>query len=209
VRRLLRFGLAASVLALLALGAGFLGFLSQAAAPVAAPERRTDAIVVLTGGSDRVETALRLLEDGLAPRLLVSGANTDLTLAELARAHGRAPAALEGRVILGRLAATTRGNAAEVAAYARAQRIASIRVVTAGYHMPRALLELRRAAPDLRLVPHPVTPAALRADAEPPPRAREVSAMRRWTLLPGEYLKYVAAAAGLTHFLPAKEQALP
>jgi uncharacterized SAM-binding protein YcdF (DUF218 family) len=209
MRRVLRLGLAASLLAMLALGLGFLSFLSQAAAPVVAPGRRTDAIVVLTGGADRVETALRLLDEGLAPRLLVSGANTDLTLAELARAHGRDPAALEGRVILGRLAASTRGNAAEVAAYARAQRIGSIRVVTAGYHMPRALLELRRAAPGLRLLPHPVTPAALRAEADPPPRARTLPAMRRWTLLPGEYLKYVAAAAGLTHLLPAKESAIP
>lgn len=209
VRRFLRLGLAASLLALLVLGLGFLGFLSQAAAPVAAPARPTDAIVVLTGGAERVETALRLLDEGLAPRLLVSGANTGLTLAELARAHGRDPAALEGRVVLGRIAASTRGNAAEVAAFARAQRVASIRVVTAGYHMPRALLELRRAAPTLLLVPHPVTPAALRAEAGSQPPTRALPAMRRWTLLPGEYLKYVAAAAGLTGLLPAKESAVP
>jgi uncharacterized SAM-binding protein YcdF (DUF218 family) len=209
MKRFLRLGLAAAVLAVAALGLGFLGFLSQAAAPMADPGRRTDAIVVLTGGADRVESALRLLEEGLAPRLLVSGANAGLTLAELARAHGREPADLEGRVILGRIAASTRGNAAEVAAFARAERLDSVRVVTAGYHMPRALLELRRAAPSLQVLPHPVTPAALRAEVDPASRPRTVPALRRWTLLSGEYLKYVAAAAGLTGFLPAKESAVP
>nr|WP_281419617.1 YdcF family protein [Falsiroseomonas tokyonensis] len=190
----------------------------------------------MTGGGDRVETALRLLEQGAAPLLLVSGAHQELTLAELARAHGRDPAALAGRVTLGRAAATTLGNAVEVAAYVRGQRIGSVRLVTAGYHMPRALLELRRAAPGLEVVPHPVMPAVLRAEpgspveatapagrgawANTPPapgasgasaggqggRGRGVPGLRRWTLLSGEYLKYVAAAAGLTRFLPAKEQ---
>ncbi|NKE43662.1 YdcF family protein [Roseomonas frigidaquae] len=199
----------------LLLGWGFVVFLGGTTSPVEDPVRPTEAVVVLTGGGDRVETALLLLEQGVAPRLLVSGANAGLTLAELARAHGRDPAALAGRVTLGRAAATTLGNAVEVAAYVRGRGISSIRLVTAGYHMPRALLELRRAAPGLTVVPHPVVPAVLREDADPAAqpasrpagRGRGLPGLRRWTLLSGEYLKYVAAAAGLTRFLPAKEQA--
>jgi len=189
------------------LGWGYLQFLAGATAPVADPVRPTDAIVVLTGGGDRVETALLLLEQGVAPRLLVSGAHAGLTLAELARAHGRDPAALASRVALGRAAATTRGNAVEVAAFARSAGIGTLRLVTAGYHMPRALLELRRAAPGLEVVPHPVVPAALRKRGDASGGGRGLPGLRRWTLLPGEYLKYVAAAAGLTRFLPAKESA--
>lgn len=197
------------LIGLLLLGWGFVVFLGGTMEDqVEKPLRPTGAIVVLTGGGDRVEKALRLLEQGAAPLLLVSGVHAGLTLAELARAHGREPAELEGRVTLGRAAATTQGNAMEVAAYARSRGIDSIRMVTAGYHMPRALLELRRAAPTLVVVPHPVLPAALREDAPPvgPATGRALSGLRRWTLLSGEYLKYVAAAAGLTRFLPAKEQ---
>jgi uncharacterized SAM-binding protein YcdF (DUF218 family) len=62
--------------------------------------------------------------------------------------------------------------------------------VTAGYHMPRAVLELRRALPDVVLVPHPVVPARLR-DREAGGR------LRTWSLLAGEYLKLLAAGIGL------------
>lgn len=192
----------ATVLA--ALLGGFLWFLGAVAAAPGAPERRTDAIIVLTGGAERVRTGLDLLDAGQAPRLLVSGAAPRLTLAEFARAHGRGAAALAGRVTLGRAAATTVGNAAETAAWLRAQGLgeaASLRVVTAGYHMPRALLELRRALPDATLLPHPVGPSGLREGAVP--RSRIAG------LLLGEYLKYGIALTGLSALAPAREAPRP
>ena len=98
---------------------------------------------------------------------------------------------LAGRITLGHVARTTRGNAAEIAAWAREEQLRSIRVVTAGYHMPRALLELRRALPDAELLPHPVVPARLRDPGA-------VSHLRTWSLLAGEYLKLLGAWMGLT-----------
>jgi uncharacterized SAM-binding protein YcdF (DUF218 family) len=163
------------------------------------PFARTDAIIVLTGGAERVETGLRLLEEGVAPRLLVSGVGQRATLAEFARAHGRDPASLAGRVTLGHAATSTMGNAAETAAYAREHRLRSLRVVTAGYHMPRAMLELGRALPGVTLVPHPIQPAALRDGS--------MTAWRAWTLRSGEYLKYLAAAAGVTQLAAAGDSA--
>ncbi|PWS37854.1 YdcF family protein [Falsiroseomonas bella] len=182
-------------LVLLGLAAlGFLWFLHEVSAAPAEPARRTGGIVVLTGGAGRVEAGLALLEAGAAPRLLVSGAAPRLTLAELARANQRAPAALAGRVDLGHAAATTTGNAAETAAWARARGIDSLRVVTADYHMPRAMLELRRAMPNVTLLPHPVPIPGL-------PFAR-----RAW-LLTLEYAKLGAAFTGLAALLPAREAA--
>lgn len=194
--------LGAALVAVVALVAGFLWFLDATQAEAETPLRPTDAIVVLTGGQERVETGLALLEAGAAPRLLVSGAAPRLTLAELARVHGRDPAALAARVTLGHAAATTRGNAAETAAWLDAQAvegtaIGSIRVVTAGYHMPRALLELRRVAPATELVAHPVGPAALRSGMLPFARAAR--------LLAGEYVKLGLALVGLSALLPARE----
>jgi DUF218 domain len=112
------------------------------------------------------------------------------TLADLVRGAGLPPELAEsvaGRVTLGHAAASTRGNAAEIAAWARERDIGSVRVVTAGYHMPRALLELRRALPGAALLAHPVVPAALRAPTGP----------RVWRLLVGEYSKLIGAWLGL------------
>lgn len=175
----------------LALGAGFLWFLAEATAPPADPARRTDGIAVLTGGTERVETGLRLLAEGRAPLLLVSGAHRDAGLADLARAAGVAAAPLAQKISVGHAAATTRGNAVEVAAWARQRGLRSIRVVTAGYHMPRALLELRRALPEAEFVPHPVRPAALRGGLA-------AATPGTWALLAGEYLKFLVARAGLS-----------
>jgi uncharacterized SAM-binding protein YcdF (DUF218 family) len=59
-------------------------------------------------------------------------------------------------VALGRAAADTAGNATESAGYAAAFGLQSIRLVTASYHMPRSLFEMRRAIPDVVLIPYPV-----------------------------------------------------
>jgi uncharacterized SAM-binding protein YcdF (DUF218 family) len=186
-----RFWLLALALLLLWFG-GFIWFL-RAVQETAADANAADAIIVLTGGTERVETGFRLLEEGAAPRLFVSGVHPETRLVDLARGAGVDPARLAGRVELGHAAASTRGNAVEIAAWAKQRDIATIRLVTAGYHMPRARTELRRAMPGLRVQAHPVTPARLRADGafwQP----------RNWGLLLGEYMKLLGAEAGLSAF---------
>lgn len=167
----------------------FGGSLAWFAARVAAPARLptyADGIVVLTGGADRVAAGLRLLAQGRARILLVSGVGGDAGFGALARQTGTDPALAE-RVTLGRVAASTYGNAQETAAWARANRLDSLIVVTAYYHMPRALAELSRALPGVRLYPDPVRPVALVG----------VLPLR---LLAVEYAKWLAAQAGLTAF---------
>lgn len=190
-RRRLSLAMLAAVVVAAGFLAGFVVFLGRSLDPPDPPMGETDGIVVLTGGSDRVATGLRLLSENLAPRLLISGAHPEAGLAGIATAAGHDPAAFAGRVSIGRAAATTRGNAVETAAWARAEGVHSLRVVTASYHMPRALLELRRALPGVELVPHAVVPATL----------RDHGALWRpavWALLFGEYGRYVLARAGLS-----------
>jgi uncharacterized SAM-binding protein YcdF (DUF218 family) len=183
----------------LALVIGFALFLRTALDPAAPAAGETDGILVLTGGSERVATGLRLLADGQARRLLISGAHPEAGFAEIAAAAGIDPAPIAGRAAVGHAAASTRGNAAEAAAWTRAEEIRSLRVVTAGYHMPRAMLELRRALPALRLVPHPVPSAALRAPGA-------LWRPQIWALLLGEYARYLGAWAGLSGaFVPRRE----
>ncbi len=190
--------LIAALLAIGALSTGFLMFLDAAADEPEPPLRRTELVAVLTGGAERIETGLDLLEAGAAPRLFVTGVGRGTGIGDLARLHRRDAAAMADRVTLGHAAVSTLGNAQELTEFLREQRIRSVRVVTAGYHMPRALLELRRAMPEVEWVPHPVQPAAL--------RGREaLTRPRTWTLLFGEYLKYLAAAAGISGMFPARE----
>ena len=171
----------------LGLGVGFAAFVAavhQAAAPVPV----VDGIVALTGGAERVETAVRLLDDGKAKMLLVSGVAPASGLHDLARRVGLDPAQLAPRVTLGRTATTTLGNAAEAAEWAHDHDFHSLIIVTADYHMPRAMLEMRRAMPDIALYPLPVQP-------QPMVRASEVR------LLVGEYAKLIAAWLGVSRLM--------
>ena len=130
-----------------------------------APDRRTDAIVVLTGGAERIGAGVRLLDEGLAPVLFVSGVGEGVTaerLLELAGYSGNR--ALACCIELGRKARDTVGNAAEVAVWAAERGARSLRIVTAAYHLPRALHLLRRAAPGVEMLAHPVIPETLKLD---------------------------------------------
>ena len=193
-RRRRRWLVLAPVLSFTLLALGFGWFLLAVSRGAADPGRPMDGIAVLTGGAERVETGLHLLREGRAEHLLISGVHPHVTLADLARLAALEPETLGERVSLGPRATTTRGNAAEIADWARAKGIRSLLVVTAGYHMPRALLELRRRLPEVALVAHPVVPAWLR---DPAAGGRA----RTWSLLAGEYLKFLAAWAGLPYLL--------
>lgn len=188
--------LALPVLLVLAWLGGFAWFLRVSMRPAVLPPR-ADGIVVLTGGADRVETALRLLAAGQGRLLLVSGVGHAAGFGELARLAHVDPA-LAPRVTLGRNAASTRGNAIETAEWAHAHGVHSLIVVTAGYHMPRALVELSRTLPEVPLYPVPVMPPGLRD-------GRDLSALR---LLAGEYTKWLAAELGLSALAPSEVPSL-
>ena len=178
----------------LAWTAGFVWFVAQAdnAAPLPA---RADGIVALTGGAERVETALRLLAEGRAARLLISGVGGAAEFGALAQ-RARVDARLAPLVTLGRAAGSTRGNAAEAAEWVEANRASSLIVVTAGYHMRRALAELSRALPGVVLYPAPVHPINWRDGAT-------ASNLR---LLAGEYSKFLAAEAGLSAYVSRADE---
>jgi uncharacterized SAM-binding protein YcdF (DUF218 family) len=153
-----RLGLTAISAVLLSGGAAWgLGFaiFTNIAWQTSETPKSADGIVVLTGGANRIETALRLLADGRAPLLLVSGVAVRADLTDIDH-HVPLDADQAARVTLGHAAQSTSGNAAETALWSRAHGIKRLIVVTAGYHMPRALLELRRALPDVELNPVPV-----------------------------------------------------
>ncbi|HVO03916.1 MAG TPA: YdcF family protein [Candidatus Cybelea sp.] len=175
--------------------AGLLGFVAAIPGPTprADAEQRTDAIIVLTGGTDRLAEGFRLLEHGLAKRLLISGVAPGVTLEQLV---GRlddpraAPAAetLACCVTLGYLAENTAGNAEESAQWLEKNGATSVRLVTANYHMLRSLLEFRRSVPGVAVVANPVFPAEVRD-------AHWFLKPHTLLLIANEYDKYLLALA--------------
>lgn len=167
--------------------AGLLWFASTLPAAVEDATTHTDAIVVLTGGSERIETGFKLLSAGLADRLFVSGVGEQVRPGSLVARADALPSDLADKVAVGSSAFDTPGNASETAAWAREQHVASIRLVTAGYHMRRSLLEFHAAMPGVRIVPHAVFPAVVKSD------------WWRWpgtaSLIAREYTKYVLSWA--------------
>ncbi|MBM3571859.1 MAG: YdcF family protein [Alphaproteobacteria bacterium] len=184
-RRLRRSGLAALVIAIAWIG----GFFWYAAGISLRPDDatpETDAIIVLTGGSRRVETGLQLLAERRAALLFVSGVNRGVERADILRIMPGLPAEMVDRIALGYGATDTVGNSIESAHWMRQQGLRSLRLVTANFHMRRSLLEFRHALPEAELVPHPVFPENFKGDD--------------WWRYPGsaaliasEYCKYLAA----------------
>jgi uncharacterized SAM-binding protein YcdF (DUF218 family) len=123
-----------------------LGFaLFVAALPGAATFATSDAIIVLTGAAGRIERGLTLLEQGAAPRLLISGVDRRVRRNELASEYGAPVLLFATRVDLGSEAVDTRSNALEAAAWLDKRGYRSVRLITTDWHMPRARFELAQA----------------------------------------------------------------
>ncbi|MGH6704236.1 MAG: YdcF family protein [Bradyrhizobium sp.] len=186
-RRRLR-AAAVAALALLFIGAaiGFVGFLSQLHGTEVKPAREADGIVVLTGGSSRVSDAMELLAAGYGKRLLISGVHPTSAISDISRSLSDNQSLLGCCVDLDRSAVNTRSNAAETRRWVHERGFKSLIVVTSNYHMPRAIVELSHAMPDVALIPFAVVGDRWRDE----PWWTSGATIR---LLLSEYAKYVAA----------------
>jgi uncharacterized SAM-binding protein YcdF (DUF218 family) len=149
-----------------------------------------DGIVVLTGGDLRVEAGAKLLTEGRAKRLLISGVNRKVTREEMQRLLGLDAKTFNCCVDLGYEARDTVGNADETRTWAKTNGYKRLIVVTSRYHMPRGLAELALVMPNVTLIPYPVTPRRY------PETAWWLHTTTTRVLL-SEYLKYLPAVARL------------
>ncbi len=147
---------------------------------------RADAIVVLTGGSQRLSDGLGLLADGQGRKLLLSGVYQRTSREELARHVTEGHLWLDCCVDLGKSARNTIGNAIEARRWAQAQNFKSLIVVTSNYHMPRTLREFEHAFAGVRLTGYPVV-------------SDGVDVTRMWSdpvvfrIIAAEYAKYLVS----------------
>jgi len=163
VKRFVNLIVTALGLAVVLWGLGLVRFVATLPA-VTDANIRTDAIVVLTGGEDRLGTGLDLLQSGASDRMLISGVSEGLSIDTLLNklGHSNYPQDLRQKITLGYKARSTVQNAWETAEWCNAEGVKSIRLVTAAYHMKRSLLELEPVLTGVRIFPHPVYPESIK-----------------------------------------------
>lgn len=132
-------------------------------------QRKADAIVVLTGGAERVEHGLEMLAAGSAPVLFITGVGPHVTRAQMLQAHASPQAQVnialqQPEIVFDYQAASTQSNAEQTQNFVAHRPIHSIRLVTAHYHMPRSLLEFHRALPNVTILADPVFPEGFQRD---------------------------------------------
>jgi uncharacterized SAM-binding protein YcdF (DUF218 family) len=120
---------------------GFVVFTFTLGSPAPVTAAPTDAAVVLTGGSGRIEHAIDVLRDGKARRLLVAGADPSVTKADIARRLGGSHKLIQCCVDLGSESVDTRSNAEEAARWLAQHQFHSVRLITSDWHMRRARYE--------------------------------------------------------------------
>ena len=180
---------------------GLIWFIAKVPTSPANNSTVTDAIVVLTGGSNRIEYGLQQLSDGMSNTLLITGVHENISTEQLITRNA-APAIRDHllgmskrSIILGHVAENTIGNAEETKEWAEKLHWKSIRLVTSNYHMPRSYEEFSKTLPHMTIIQTPVTP--------------DDFSMNNWWSVPesrllmlSEYHKYLACIA--RHYLIEK-----
>ncbi len=185
---------------LICLGAGFFGFVNSLSFVQPSLQGHAEGAVVLTGGADRVVDGVRLIAEHKADKLLITGVNKITSSRALSSRIPQFNALFSCCITLGYTALNTAGNARETELWARAQHISnSLIVVTSNYHMPRALLEISHAMPQIKLVPFPVINHHTRQEIWREPELLRLVAL--------EYVKYLYASVRnwLVPFEPSHE----
>jgi uncharacterized SAM-binding protein YcdF (DUF218 family) len=151
---------------------------------------KADAVVVLTGSTDRLTQGFELLAGGRGDRLFISGVYRGVDVQQILRALRRSPNEVHNEIVLGYGADDTVGNAQETAVWMAKEGLTSLILVTSNFHMPRALLEFHAAMPQVTIIPHPTASQSFRIDD--------------WWWWPGtlrliasEWTKYIAAKTTL------------
>ena len=140
---------------------GFTNFLMTIPADVPKDIVKSDAVVVLTGGSKRLEAGIILLEQGKAELLFVSGVNEKVTRSDILQVVDRGKILKNDQLFsccikLGYVAEDTTGNAKESLEWLRVNSLSSIILVTSNYHMQRAYLEFKLQNSNVRITKYPV-----------------------------------------------------
>ena len=101
-------------------------------------ETKADAVIVLTGGENRISKGLELLNNHYAEKMFISGVSHNIKKNDLLKATN------------------TVENALEIKDWIIKNNINSFYMVTSNYHLPRSIEELEGLNLDVNIIPYPV-----------------------------------------------------
>lgn len=137
---------------------GFIYFIHSMPSVAEDFNTKTDAIVVLTGGKGRIDEGITLLGANKAKKLLISGVAKCTKLEEIHTYTYNKAKLLSDKITLGYSARDTKGNVKETIKWMEDNNFKTIRLVTSGYHMPRACLEFEKVMNKKNIIFNPVLP---------------------------------------------------
>ena len=118
-------------------------------------ETKTDAIIALTGGRNRIKEAASLLNEGYSSTLFISGVEKGVSFNEIANVQ-KLDIHSGNEVIIERASKNTVENAIKTNEWIKDNNIKSIRLVTSNYHMPRSVLEFKSQNAGVKIILNPV-----------------------------------------------------
>jgi len=149
--------LAGSLLSLYLLG--FALYIVLLPAPFTTLPSGLQGLATFTGGSGRVEAALKQAQKGFPGPILISGSHGTTTLPDMLALTATPLTETQQQFIVYDTAATTRENILSLKAWAGYYQLEYVGIITSTYHVPRVGLLARLHAPHLRLTYLAVQPA--------------------------------------------------
>jgi uncharacterized SAM-binding protein YcdF (DUF218 family) len=121
--------------------------------------RPTDAVIILTGGSMRLEEGIDIFNRVGAKKLLISGVAPGVSKAQIFAILTKANRSLNidpNDIILGNLAYSTSTNASEAKIFMRLNNFNSMILVTSNYHIIRSMKIFQYHMPEIKILPYAV-----------------------------------------------------
>jgi uncharacterized SAM-binding protein YcdF (DUF218 family) len=115
------------------------------------PNSICNNVVVLTGGKNRIDYALRSVGINKPKNMFISGVHEKTTLKAIL---GNRKTNNKICFILGKSAKNTYENAIEIDDWVKKNKVEKILLITSDYHMRRSICELRHINRALRIIPY-------------------------------------------------------
>lgn len=113
-------------------------------------QEQCDNVIVLTGGKNRIQHALRSIKTNRSKNIFISGVYAKTTLNDILGEDENK----EGvNFILGKKARNTFENADEIDNWVRINGIKKIMLITSDYHMRRSILALNHKNKTVKIIP--------------------------------------------------------
>ena len=134
---------------------GLIFFITKINKDIPPTTDQVDAIIVLTGGQNRINTGLAFFTENISGQLFITGVHPDTKLEDIKEkwTGKRLPACC---ITLGHEATTTAQNAQETEKWLAGKNYSTIILITSHYHMPRALVEFSTIIPLSQITPYAV-----------------------------------------------------